>query len=305
MKKLVIICPVFNEEDSIPLFIDEIKKIEKKISDKYKLDLIFSNNASTDNSLNILKEYSEKYSNIYYLTLSKNFGYQNSINFALKNSHGDLYVIIDSDGEDPPSMILDFLNKHEEGYDIIYGKRENRPEGFLLKKMRNIFYRILKFSSDDEIILNMAEFSLFTNEVKECLIEENSSFPFLRSTIARVGFNSLAIPYTRKYRFGGKSNYNFFSMVKFAIAGILASTTLPLRLPIYILPIWLLFSLYFLTNNETAHLYLNYLIYASLLFIILIISFISIYVARIYKNGLMRANAYLVKRKSKTQKIEK
>jgi len=301
MKKLVVICPVFNEETSIPLFIDEIKKIENKISDKYELNLVFSNNASTDNSLNILKEYSNKYNNIYYLTLSKNFGYQNSINFALKNTHGDLYVIIDSDGEDPPSMIFDFLTKYEKGYDIIYGKRDNRPENFFLKKMRNLFYRILKFSSDDEIILNMAEFSFFTNEVKECLIEENTSFPFLRSTIARVGFNSLAIPYTRKNRYGGKSNYNLFSMFKFAIAGILASTTLPLRLPIYIFPFWLIFSLYLLINNETANLYLDYLIYSSLLYIILIISFISIYIARIYKNGLMRANAYLVKGKSKIQ----
>jgi glycosyltransferase involved in cell wall biosynthesis len=301
MKKLVVICPVFNEETSIPLFIDEIKKIENKISDKYELNIVFSNNASTDNSLNVLKEYSKKYNNIYYLTLSKNFGYQNSINFALKNSHGDLYVIIDSDGEDPPSMIFDFLTKYEKGYDIIYGQRNNRPETFLLKKMRSLFYRILKFSSDDEIILNMAEFSFFTKEVKDCLIEENTSFPFLRSTIARVGFNSLAIPYTRKNRYGGKSNYNIFSMFKFAIAGILASTTLPLRLPIYIFPLWLLSSLYLLINNEVANLYLNYLIYLSLLYIILIISFISIYIARIYKNGLMRANAYLVKGKSKTQ----
>ena len=301
MKKLVIICPVFNEENSIPFLIDEIKKIENKVSDKYELNLVFSNNASTDNSLNILKEYSIKYNNIYYLTLSKNFGYQNSINFALKNTHGDIYVIIDSDGEDPPSIIFDFLTQYEKGYDIIYGKRENRPENFLIKKMRSLFYRILKFTSDDEIILNMAEFSLFTNEVKECLIEENTSFPFLRSTIARVGFNSLAIPYNRKIRYGGKSNYNFFSMIKFAIAGILASTTLPLRLPIYVFPFWLLSSFFLLINNDATNLYFDYLIYFSLLYIILVISFISIYIARIYKNGLMRGNAYLVKAKSKTQ----
>ena len=137
MKKLVVICAVFNEEASIPLFIEEIKKIENKISDKYELNLVFSNNASTDNSLNILKEYSKKYNNIYYLTLSKNFGYQNSINFALKNTHGDLFVIIDSDGEDPPSMIFDFLTKYEKGYDIIYGKRDNRPETFLLKNQKS------------------------------------------------------------------------------------------------------------------------------------------------------------------------
>ena len=301
MKKLVVICPIFNEEVSIPLFIEEIKKIENRISDKYNLDLVFSNNASTDGSLRILEEYSKKYNNIYYLTLSKNFGYQNSLNFSLKNTKGDLYVIIDSDGEDPPSMVFDFIKKYEEGNDIVYGKRENRPEGFILKKMRNLFYKILRFSSDDEINLNMAEFSFFTNEVKECLIEENSSFPFLRSTIARVGFNSIAIPYSRRNRYGGTSNYNFFSMFKFAIAGILASTTLPLRLPIYLFPIWFIFSLFCLINYAAANFYWNYLIFSSVLYLILILSFISIYIARIYKNGLMRANAYLIKSKSKIQ----
>ena len=132
MKKLVIICPVFNEEVAIPLFIEEIQKIENKITEKYSLDLVFSNNASTDKTLKILEDYSKKYNNIYYLTLSKNFGYQKSLNFSLKNTNGDLYVIIDADGEDPPSMILEFLKKHEQGNDIAYGLRENRPENFFI-----------------------------------------------------------------------------------------------------------------------------------------------------------------------------
>ena len=134
MKKLVIICPVYNEEEVIPIFIEEIKKIEEKISEKYSLDLVFSNNASTDKTLKILEENSIKYKNIYYLTLSKNFGYQKSLNFSLKNTNGDLYVIIDADGEDPPSIILNFLEKYEQGNDIVYGLRENRPENFVIKK---------------------------------------------------------------------------------------------------------------------------------------------------------------------------
>lgn len=301
MKKIVVICPVFNEEDSILIFIDEIKKVEAKISDRYSLDIVFSNNASTDKTLDILKEYSEKYNNIYYLTLSKNFGYQKSLNFSLKNSKGDLYVIIDADGEDPPSMILEFLKKYEQGNDIVYGLRENRPENYFIKKLRNFFYRVLKFSSDDEIILKMAEFSLFTDEIKHHLIEENSSFPFLRSSISRVGFDSAAVPYTRLKRNAGESNYNIFSMIKFGVGGILASTTLPLRLPIFLFPIWLIVSILFLIKINTNQIFWSYLIYISIFYIIITMSFISLYVARIYQNGLMRSNAYLVKRKSKTQ----
>ena len=302
MKKIAIICPLYNEEKSLLIFIEEIKKVEKQISDKYELDIVFSNNASTDRTLSMLEELSNKYKNIYYYTLSKNFGYQNSLSFALKNTTGDLFIIIDSDGEDPPSMILDFLKKYEEGNDIVYGERVNRPEGFIIKKMRNLFYRVLKFFSDDEIILNMAEFSLFTNEVKEHLIEENSSFPFLRSAISRVGFDLKAIPYSRNERFAGKSNYNFYSMLKFAVAGILASTTLPLRFPIYFFPFWLGISTFLLLGSINNELLWKYFIFFSIIYLVLILSFISIYLARIYKNGLMRANAYLVGKKSKVQK---
>tara|TARA_B110000305_G_scaffold208253_1_gene240347 strand:+ start:37 stop:951 length:915 start_codon:yes stop_codon:yes gene_type:complete len=302
MKKIAIICPLYNEEKSLPIFIEEIKKVEKKISANYELDIVFSNNASTDRTLSMLEELSNKYKNIYYYTLSKNFGYQNSLNFALKNTTGDLFIIIDSDGEDPPSMILDFLKKYEEGNDIVYGERVNRPEGFIIKKMRNLFYRVLKFFSDDEIILNMAEFSLFTNEVKEHLIEENSSFPFLRSAISRVGFDLKAIPYSRNERFAGKSNYNFYTMLKFAVAGILASTTLPLRFPIYFFPFWLGISTFLLLGSINNELLWKYFIFFSIIYLVLILSFISIYLARIYKNGLMRANAYLVGKKSKVQK---
>ena len=200
-------------------------------------------------------------------------------------------------------MILEFLEKYEQGNDIVYGLRENRPENFIIKKLRNFFYRVLKFSSDDEIILKMAEFSLFTNEIKEHLIEENTSFPFLRSSISRVGFDSVSIPYTRSKRSAGESNYNIFSMIKFAIAGILASTTLPLRFPIYFFPFWFFISFLLFTNQSSNPLFWNYLIYISILYIVITISFVSIYIARIYQNGLMRANAYLVKRKSKIQKI--
>ena len=111
MKKLAVICPLYNEEKSLPLFIEEIMKVEKSISENYQLDIVFSNNASTDRTLTMLEEFSLKYKNVYYYTLSKNFGYQNSLNFALKNTTADLYTIIDTDGEDPPSMIIDFFKK--------------------------------------------------------------------------------------------------------------------------------------------------------------------------------------------------
>lgn len=306
MKELSIICPVYNEEDCIPIFIDKIKTLEKTISSNYKTNIYFCNNNSSDNSLDILKKNSEIYNNLYYFTLSKNFGYQNSLKFALNNVRGDIFVIIDVDGEDPVELITDFLKEYEKKYDIVYGERVDREENFVLKNIRKLFYRVLKIFSDDEIILDMAEFSLFTNEVRESILNENNSFPFIRSALSRVGFKKKAIAYSRKKRLKGKTNYNFTRMFKFAVAGILASTTMPLRLPIYIFPFWLLYLVcvvYNLHLNNKLDIWNSFLI-ISILFVITILIFASLYLARVYKNNLNRPSAFLVKEKSKIRKVE-
>lgn len=306
MKELSIICPVYNEEDCIPIFIDKIKTLEKTISSNYKTNIYFCNNNSSDNSLDILKKNSEIYNNLYYFTLSKNFGYQNSLKFALNNVRGDIFVIIDVDGEDPVEMIAEFLDKYENGYELVYGERVDRIENYLIKKFRKLFYRILKIFSDDEIILDMAEFSLFTNEVRLAILDENNSFPFIRSSLSRVGFNKIAVPYSRYKRISGKTNYNFLSMLKFAIAGILSSTTLPLRFPIYIFPLWtvyLFYTVYNLTIRENLDA-LTFFVLISITFILIILIFSALYIARIYKNILNRPGAYIVKNKSKIKKID-
>lgn len=303
-KKLSIICPVYNEEECIPIFIEKIKKIEKSLLDRYFVNIYFSNNASTDNTYSLLKKYSEIYDNIFYLTLSKNFGYQNSLKFTLNEVSGDVFLIIDVDGEDPVELIPELIKKYENDNDIVYGRRVDRKENVLLKKFRKIFYRLLKIISDDEILIDMAEFSLFSNEVRIAIINENNSFPFLRSSISRVGYKSAEIQYTRKQRAGGKTNYSFYKICQFAIAGILTSTTLPLRLSLYIFPIWFFYWLYiFLTNLLQGKIdQITFFINFSILLIVYCLTFLSVYLARMYKNLLKRPNAYLVKRKSKFSK---
>ena len=301
MKKITIICPVYNEEECIPIFIEKIKDIEKRLSNKYYLTIFFSNNSSTDNTYDILKKYSQIYQNIYFFTLSKNFGYQNSIQYALKNVTGDIFIIIDVDGEDQLDIILDFINKYENCYDIVYGERVDRHENYFLKNIRKLFYRVLKLFSDDNVILDMAEFSLFTDEVRASVLDENNSFPFLRSSISRVGYNVAAIPYVRQKRISGKTNYNFIKMFKFAVAGLLSSTTFPLRLPIYIFPFWTTYFFYYLFNSIIENKLDSWRLFLiiSLFFILLILTFSSLYLARIYKNILNRSNAYIIKNKSK------
>ena len=137
MKLLTIICPVFNEEKNIINFLENVKIIinNSVIKNKYSLNVVFSNNGSTDKTLETIMEVAKKENYIYFITLSKNFGYQHSIDFALRNAIGDLFVIIDVDGEDPVELILEFVKEYEKGFDIVYGERLDRPENVIKKKI--------------------------------------------------------------------------------------------------------------------------------------------------------------------------
>ena len=100
-----------------------------------------------------------------------------------------------------------------------------------MKKARKMFYKVTKAVADEEIILYMAEFSLFNAAVKNAIIDSSDSFPFLRSSLARVGFDRYGISYKRQNRYAGETNYNLRKIFVFAVAALLSSTTLPLRIP--------------------------------------------------------------------------
>lgn len=300
-KKISILCPVYNEEAAIPLFYRRLKPVICDLNNRYDIDLIFLDNASTDGTYDQILLVRKDWSATYVIVQSRNVGYQRSLAAGLQRVTGDLFVFIDVDCEDPPEMIGEFVERHESGgYDIVYGKRVRREESEIVSFGRKLFYRLLRALADEEIILDMAEFALFTDEVRAAVITENSSFPFIRGSIGRVGFERFAIPYKRQARIAGRSNYNFVSMSIFAIAAILSASTLFLRLPIYILPFWII-ALFACGALYLRHLDPFWLIAGALLFAVyvgFVLAFTALYVARTYKNGLGRPNAFLNHRKS-------
>jgi dolichol-phosphate mannosyltransferase len=292
---LSIICPVYNEEVVVSLFMERILSILSRIEEQYgyQVDLIFSDNCSTDATLDKIHQIAQDYSNIYYISLAKNVGYQRSLHCALSKCTGDLIVIIDVDCEDPPEMILEFIEAYHKGYDVVYGERVDRAdEPKYLQNMRKLFYRLTRLLADDEIILDMAEFSLMTREVRDAILREKNSFPFIRASIGRVGFKRLGIPYKRQKRIAGKTHYNFYRMTLFAVTGILSSTTMPLRLPMYALPFWLIAiiasGLWFGVTASSAA--LATLITLMGCYLGITVAFIAIYVARTYRNALDHPN---------------
>jgi len=301
---LTILCPVHNEERVIPLFFERLRPVLAKLSERYSVDLVFLNNASTDGTLTEIEKVRQAWPATYVLTTSRNVGYHASLECGLRNSRGDLLVFIDADCEDPPEMILQFAEKYEQGYDIVYGERVDREEPTVLKSARRLFYRLLYMVADEEIILDMAEFSLFTKEVREAIVNENTSFPFLRASISRVGFRRAAIPFKRQKRIGGSTHYNLMGLSIFAIAGILSSSTLFLRLPIFLLPFCLLalagLGAAYIQTHSLWFLLAGLLIFAA--YAGGTLAFTALYVARAYKNGLHRPNAFVNHSKSILQR---
>lgn len=293
MLSLTIICPIYNEESVVTLFFARISPVIEELSKRYKVNLVFLNNASTDRTLATVLKLRETKSYVYVITMSRNVGYQRSLDCGLRNVLGDIFVFIDVDCEDPPEMILEFVSKYEEGFDIVYGIRADREEIAVLKASRKLFYRILKMVADEEIILDMAEFSLFTAEVRDAMILETNSFPFVRASISRVGFRRIGIPFSRQRRIAGLTHYNILGMSAFALAGILSASTLLLRLPILVLPFWLA-ALVVLGFEYSATGASGYAVTAAVLaaaYLGATVAFIALYVARTYKNGLRRPNS--------------
>jgi len=290
--KLTVICPVFNEEKVVPLFFGRLQPIREKLSSEYDVDLLFCDDASTDGTLHAIHAIRNDYPDVFVITLSRNVGYQRAVECGLRNAKGDIFVLIDVDCEDPPEMLLDFVEKHREGYDLVYGERVDREEAVWIKSLRKLFYRVMRLVGDENIILDMAEFSLMTAEVRAAIMQDHTSFPFIRASIGRVGFRVVGIPYKRESRIAGETHYNFVGMAIFAIAGVLSSSTLLLRLPIYALPFWSIAIVALAVGIAWSPepWMLPTLLALTGLYLGAASAFVAIYVARIYKNTLGRPN---------------
>lgn len=292
MKKITIICPVFNEEDSIrPFFEKLVYTLDVNTLKKYKINLLFSNNASTDNTEIIIQDIIsiKSFIKVDYITLSRNYGYQASLTAALKNANSDAYILIDVDMEDPIWMILKFINGWENGFDFVYGIRKNRPEPLLITLCRRLFYRLTRFIADVDFLIDVAEFSLFTHRFKEIALSTNSTYPFLRAEFSAIGFRRLGIEYSREARLYGKTHYNIVGMFKFAIAGMLSSSTFPLRFTAYLGFFYFIIETFIFILDIVFSINLN--IFSNFIFktyLYLSISALAIYIARTYKNGIGR-----------------
>ena len=225
-----IVIPVLNEQENINSTFERLQQLLTTLPN-YKFEIIFTDNASTDDSFLCLEALQKKYPTLVRVfRFSKNFGYQASILTGYKKARGDAIVQLDCDLQDPPEMISDFLKLWENGYEVVYGVRTKRDENWLMEKTRKLFYRIANFLSEEPLPLDVGDFRLIDRKIMEALEHFHDAQPYLRGAISQMGFKQIGVKYERHRRERGKSNFSLFSLTSLALDGILNHSIMPLRM---------------------------------------------------------------------------
>lgn len=229
-----LIVPMYNEQEVIDMFFDKIQKVMKSIN-SYTYEILCVDDGSKDNTLDILKKYAKQDERIKIISFSKNFHKEQALYAGLEHCAGRVAIPIDADLQDPPELILKFIEKWEEGYDVVYGIREDRKSDTFLKRLSAIFfYKTYNFIAEDPIPYNTGDFRLITRKVIDAIKTIKEKKIFMKGIFSWVGFKSIGIPYKRPERKLGRTKWNYWRLWNFSLDGITSTTTLPLRIWTYI-----------------------------------------------------------------------
>ena len=229
IKTVSIIIPFYNEKENIPIILNEIKQ-KLLNSKKYNFEIILMDNHSNDGSDNVAKNEMNKFENIKYYRLSRNFGYQSNIKAGLDKCTGDAAIQLDADGEDDPKLILQFIEQWENGYDVVYGIRKARIENSILSFLRNKFYSFLNKFSDINIPKGAGDFRLIDRKVINYLKNLDEKNLYLRGLVSFIGFKQIGVEYDRLERKSGISKISIFKYFDIAMSAITSFTRFPLIL---------------------------------------------------------------------------
>lgn len=233
MKKVSMIIPCYNEEGNVKLFYSEAVKAYK--DQNYKLELVFIDDGSKDNTLKILKDLiKEQDCEIKVLSFSRNFGKEAAIYAGLNNVDGDYTVIIDADLQQPPELTIKMANILDENeYDCVCYYQEERIENKLLSKIKNVFYKAMNNLSEVELKQGASDFRMFNQKVKNSLLEIKEYYRFSKGIFSWIGYNTQYLPYIPKQRNSGTTKWSFIKLLKYGISGIISFSTMPLKLATY------------------------------------------------------------------------
>jgi dolichol-phosphate mannosyltransferase len=224
-----VVVPVFNEEEVLPLAYERLTATLAKTGMDW--EIVFVDDGSTDRSWQMLAALQAREPRVVAVSLSRNFGHQMAVSAGLDHARGDAVVFIDADLQDPPEVILQFVERFREGYDVAYGVREQRlGESVFKRATAALFYRTIRRITSIDIPADTGDFRIVSRRVADALRALPEKHRFIRGLVSWVGFRQIAVPYVRQPRAAGETKYPLRKMLKFASDALTSFSTAPLRL---------------------------------------------------------------------------
>jgi len=223
------VIPIFNEAETIHELLARLNSLLSRIQEPW--EVIFVNDGSRDQSLELLKDQVDTDNRFKILSFSRNFGHQIAITAGMDHSSGDAVIIMDADLQDPPEVVLSLIQKWREGYHVVYAVRTSRAGETWFKKISaDLYYKLLSFLSHIDIPRNTGDFRLVDRKALNAFLSMRESHRFVRGMFTWVGFRQIGVEFERAERFAGETKYPLRKMLKLAFDGILSFSFVPLRL---------------------------------------------------------------------------
>lgn len=224
-----IVIPVLNEAQTIPLMLERLQDTLVDIS----WEVIFVDDGSTDATPTILERVALSDERVKLLRFSRNFGHQAAVTAGLDFANGDAVVVMDADLQDPPELLPRMLDLFQQGYDIVSPQRTSREAETAFKRWTSkIFYRALSRMADTQLTPDVGDFRLFSRGAVLAIRSLREQHRYMRGIVAWLGLKEAILPFERKARAGGKTNYSLLKMLRFAWTGVTSFSAFPLRISI-------------------------------------------------------------------------
>jgi glycosyltransferase involved in cell wall biosynthesis len=226
-----IVSPVYQEEDGIEEFHRRLVAAMEGIDDDLSFEVVYVNDGSKDRSLDLLEKIAADDGRVRVVDLSRNFGHQVALSAGVDHARGDAVVVIDSDLQDPPEVILDMIQRWRDGFKVVYGVRISRAGETRFKLLTSkIYYGLMDRISEVPLPRQAGDFRLLDRKVVDVLDQMPERNRYVRGMVAWVGFPQCAVEYERDPRFAGTTNYTLARMVRLALDGLTSFSDRPLRL---------------------------------------------------------------------------
>ncbi|MBQ3605950.1 MAG: glycosyltransferase family 2 protein [Muribaculaceae bacterium] len=230
MKKVSILIPFYNEQEVLPSLFERLQSLIDS-NDNYQWEVMLINDGSTDNSLCLVKQMRLRDKRFRYIDLSRNFGKETAMLAGFDNVTGDCMVIMDADLQHPPEVIPQMLKLWEEGYDDIYGKRNNRgKEPWLRRKLSLLYYKLLQKTTNVSILQNVGDFRLLDRICIDALCSMRESQRYTKGMFQWIGFKKKEFTFDQDDRVAGNTKWSYIKLLNLAIEGITSYTTSPLKI---------------------------------------------------------------------------